>query len=465
MHSKPWQISRRTFLRGAGLTLGLPILNAMGPLVGRASASAPAGNLAAKAVQAPVRMACLYFPNGVWEKTWFPQKAGADFEVPFALEPLARRREQLLVFSGLDKKHSHEGDGHYAKTANYLTGLAVRKTTGKDLSVGGISIDQLCAQKIGHLTPLPSLELGIDPVISGIDTIVGYTRLYGSYISWRSPSQPLAREINPDLAYQRLFGVIKAAQNRQEGPGEKASDRRLLLDLVLNDAHSLRRRLGRDDQFKLDEYLDAVRDVEKRISFFSKPDPREWRPGTEPDAAMLAAPAGAPGDHQAHVRLMLDLIALAFWTDSTRISTFMFANDVSAKNFGALIPGAAGGHHEFSHHQDKQEKFEPYSKINRWHCEQLAYLLDKLASIKEGEATLLDNSMILFGSSISDGNAHKPSNLPILLAGRGGGVIQPGRHIASPQGTPLCNLYVSMLERMGTPVEAFGDSTAPLPLA
>ncbi len=459
------RIPRRTFLRGAGVTLGLPILEAMGRVLPQAAPDAPASATTAKVVKPPVRMACIYFPNGVWEKSWFPTTPGEDYELPFALEPLARHRRHLLVFSGLDKRHSHGGDGHYAKTANFLTGLSVRKTTGKDLSVGGLSIDQLCAQQIGRLTPLPSLELGIDPVISGIDTNVGYTRLYGSYISWRSPSVPVAREINPRLAYERLFGVLRTKAQQTPEEQRRAADRQALLDLVLDDAQRLRRRLGRDDQFKLDEYLDAVREVEQRIEFFSRQDPREWHPPTFPDEHHLAPPKGAPGDHQEHVRLMLDLIALAFWTDSTRISTLMFANDVSGKNFSALIPGVHGGHHELSHHQDKADKYEPYAKINRWHNEQLAYLLDKLAAIREGEGTLLDNSMILFGSSMSDGNRHDPSNLPILLAGRAGGTIRAGRHITSPKGTPLCNLYVSMLERMGTPVEQFGDSTGAMAIA
>lgn len=455
-----WKIPRRTFLRGSGVMLGLPLLEAMGKVLPTPSPQAAAPASATPTVQPPVRLACLYFPNGVWEKNWFPSEAGAAFQLPFALEPIARHKQDVLVFSGLDKQHSHGGDGHYAKTANFLTGLPVKKTPGKDLSVGGISIDQLCAQKIGGLTPLPSLELGIDPVISGIDSVVGYTRLYGCYISWRSPTTPVAREIDPRLAYERLFGVIRGAQG-SAADRRQSEDQRALLDLVFEDAKRLRQRLGRDDQYKLDEYLDSVRDVERRLEFFSKPDPRVWRPSADP-AEDLAAPKGAPGDHQEHVRLMLDLIVLAFRTDSTRISTFMFANDVSGKNFAALVPGADGSHHEFSHHQNQAEKFEPYSKINRWHVEQLAYFLDKLRSVREGDRTLLDNSMILFGSSMSDGNRHDPSNLPILLAGRAGGRLQTGRHIASPKGTPLCNLYVSMLDRMGVAVESFGDSTGAL---
>lgn len=443
------ELSRRTFLRGAGVALGLPLLEAMTPRAFGAQSAAP-----------PVRMSCLYFPNGMWEKDWNPAKAGADYELPFALQPLAPHKADVLVLTGLDKKHSHQGDGHYAKTANFLTGLPVFKTTGKDLSVGQASVDQYCAGRIGHLTPLPSLELGIDPVISGIDSNVGFTRLYGSHISWRSATTPVAREINPRLAWQRLFGM-KHAVASDPAAARKQEDDRKLLDLVLEDAQSLRGRLGRDDQTKFDEYLDSIRGVEKRIEFYSKPDPREWK---APEPGDYAAPAGAPGDHKAHVRLMFDLIALAFQTDTTRINTFMFANDVSGKNFAGLIDGVKGAHHEFSHHESKKEKYEPYSKIVRWHVEQLAYLLERLKGIQEGPGTLLDNTMVMFGSSISDGNRHDPAGLPILLAGRGGGTIVSGRHLAFPKGTPLCNLYTAMLERMGTAVLRFGDSTEAMTL-
>src|SRR5687767_6298852 len=359
---KKWMIPRRSFLKGAGAMLGLPVLHAMGKVLPGASPEAVAKSTVASKVQAPVRMACIYFPNGVWEKEWFPKEPGPDYEMPFALQPLAKHKQNMLVFSGLDKQHSHGGDGHYAKTANFLTGLPVRKTAGKDISVGGISIDQLAAQKIGEYTPLPSLELGIDPVISGIDSVVGYTRLYGCYISWRSPSTPIAREINPRLAYERLFGVIRA-KGANAAERRQIEDKKALLDLVLDDAHGLRRRLGRDDQYKLDEYLDSVRDLETRLEFFSKPDPRLWKPSVDPTD--FAAPKGAPGDHQEHVRLMLDLMVLAFRTDSTRISTFMFANDVSGKNFSGLIPGVKGGHHEFSHHQNKAEKRSEERRVGK----------------------------------------------------------------------------------------------------
>jgi hypothetical protein len=411
----------------------------------------------------PVRMAVLYMPNGVNPHEWTPKGIGNEFELSPILAPLKNLKDQILVLTQLMNAATDTGDGHYVKTAAFLTGTTITRTTGSDLRCGGISMDQIAAQRIGNLTPLPSLELGIDPVVSGIDSVVGYTRLYGCYISWRSPSTPIAKEINPRLAYQKLFGVIKA-RHASKADKKQVEDDKALLDLVLDDAHKLRNKLGRDDQFKLDEYLDSVRDVERRLEFFSKPDARDWKPQTEPGED-VALPKGIPGGHEEHVRLMLDLMAIAFWTDSTRISSFMFANDVSPKNFTNIIQGAAGSHHEFSHHQNQKEKYEPYSKINRWHSEQLAYFLDKLKSIKEGDRTLLDNSMILFGSSFSDGNRHDPNNLPIILAGTAGGKIRSGRHIPCPKDTPLCNLYVSMLDRIGTPVESFGDSAAPLDIS
>jgi hypothetical protein len=437
-------------LRGMGAAVALPFLEAMGPL-GRAFA-------ATALVRPPVRMACLYFPNGVWTKSWIPEAAGADFALPYALEPLAPFKSRLNILSGLDKAASHRGDGHYAKTANFLTGEPVTKTTGKDISAGGISMDQLAASKLGHLTPQPSLELGIDPVISGIDSNVGYTRLYGSYISWRSPTVPVAKEINPRFVYERLFGE-KDAHGR-EIRQRRNEDRLNLLDLALEDANQLRARLGRDDQVKLDEYLESVRAVEKRIEFALEPDPRDWKPETE--AAIPAPPAARiPQDFREHVKLMLDLMVLAFQTDSTRVLSFMFANDVSGRNF-SFLPGVAGGHHDMSHHENKEDKIRAYSEITRWHVEQYAYLLDRLNAIPEGDGTLLDNSTILFGSSISDGNSHDPSNLPIVVAGRGGGALRTGQHVACPKNTPLCNAYVNMLNAFGVPVDEFGDSHGPI---
>jgi hypothetical protein len=300
------------------------------------------------------------------------------------------------------------------------------------------------------------LELGIDPVISGIDSNVGYTRLYGSYISWRAHNLPVAKEINPRFVYERLFGE-KDAKGKEKRARRRFEDHRSILDLALEDAHSLRRRLGRDDQVKLDEYLESIHAVEKRIAFAMQPDPREWRPETAPDA--MAPPAEkAPADFREHVKLMLDLMVLAFQTDSTRTLSFMFANDVSGRNF-SFLPGVSGGHHDMSHHESKEEKIAQYREITRWHVEQFAYLMDRLQAIPEGDGTLLDNTMLLFGSSISDGNRHDPNNLPIILGGRGGGALQSGLHVASPKNTPLCNLYATMLNVVDPTIDQFGDST------
>jgi len=436
-------------LRGIGAAMALPVLEAMAPATARAAAATP---------RPPVRMACLYFPNGAWMNQWVPQAAGADFALPYSLEPLAPFHRKLNVFSGLDKAASRGGDGHYAKTANFLTGEPVAKTTGKDISVGDISMDQLAARELGHLTPLPSLELGIDPVISGIDSNVGYTRLYGSYISWRNATTPVAKEINPRFAFERLFGAKDEAGHSLRP--HRDEDNRSLLDMVLQDAADLRAKLGRDDQVKLDEYLESVRAVEARIAFAMKPDPRDWKPENLP--VLPAAPGEkAPVDFKEHITLMLDLMALAFQTDSTRVLSFMFANDVSGRNF-SFLPGVPGGHHDMSHHEDKEEKTKAYAEITRWHAGQLAYLLAKLDSVREGDGTLLDNCMILFGSSISDGNSHNPNNLPIVVAGGAGGALKTGQHIASPKGTPLCNLYVSMLNAFGVPTTEFGDSKGPI---
>src|SRR5262245_41154246 len=270
-------ISRRTFLRGAGVALGLPLLDAMSP--GRA--------VAAGAQTAPVRAAYLYFPNGAWMDTWVPKQAGPDYELPFSLTPLEPVRDSVVVLSGLDKPFSRTGDGHYAKTANFLTGLHVKKTTGQDLHVGGKSVDQVAADKVGDLTPLPSLELATDPVINGLDRAVNYTRMYGSYIAWRRPDLPLPRLIDPRAAFERMFGARDDSGRLLPQPAR--GDDQGLLDAALDDARDLRRKLGRGDQQKLEEYLDAVRGVERRLGY-SRRDVKSWTPPTRPES--LAPPKG-----------------------------------------------------------------------------------------------------------------------------------------------------------------------------
>lgn len=471
MGRKTKALSRRTFLRGTGVALGLPLLEAMSPVARAAARGADVGG------GAPVRAAYMYFPNGAWMDAWVPKTEGHDFELPFSLTPLESVRQHVTVLSGLDKPFSRTGDGHYAKTANFLTGLHVHKTTGQDLNSGGVSVDQVAASRVGHLTPLPSLELATDPVINGLDRAVNYTRMYGSYISWIRPNLPLPRIIDPRAAFERMFGP-RDAEGRPLPQPARAADRGLL-DAALEDAHALGRRLGRNDRQKLDEYLESVRSVEKRLGGGPAP---SWRPPTRPDSlipppgmprpSMLftskdnggdsATLPGAPPIEPADlVRLMLDMIVLAFWTDTTRNVTFMFANDVSPRNF-SFLDGVTENHHGSSHHANQQAKIESYKIITRWHVGQFAYLVGRLGSIPEGDRTLLENSMVMCGSSLSDGNRHDPDNLPILLGGTGGGRINAGRHIASPRNTPLCNLYVSMLQCMGVDTQRFGDSTEPL---
>jgi hypothetical protein len=471
MGVKSRPLSRRTFLRGTGVALGLPLLDAMTPARGR---SAEPGGVAA-----PVRAAYLYFPNGAWMDAWVPRQTGADYDLPFSLTPLAPVKDSVVVLSGLDKPNSRSGDGHYAKTANFLTGLPVRKTTGQDLNAGGVSVDQVAAAHHGHLTPLPSLELATDPVINGLDRAVNYTRMYGSHIAWRRPDLPLPRLIDPRAAFERMFGPRDEAGRPLPQPAAAAD--RSLLDAALGDAHDLRRRLGRGDQQKLEEYLDAVRGVERRLGPAASGGP-SYRPPTRPDRLTpppaMARPdvlftsrdnggdgattaGGATIDPPELVRLMLDLIVLAFWTDTTRNVTFMFANDVSTRNF-SFLDGVRENHHSSSHHANQQAKIDTYKAITRWHVGQFAYLLGRLRDVREGERTLLDNALVMCGSSLSDGNRHDPNNLPILLGGKGGGKVRSGRHVASPRNTPLCNLYVSMLDCMGVPAPRFGDSTGAL---
>lgn len=454
-------ISRRTVLRGLGVAMGLPWLDAMRPVGALARAAGLDGP--------PTRMAFLFFPNGVNPRTWTPEGLGRDFKLNPVLDPLKPVRDEVLVLTNLTNRATDTGDGHYVKDAAFLTGTTIRRTTGTDLNAGGMSVDQVAARAIGNLTPLPSLELGVEPVTTGVDVIVGYTRVYGSHISWSSPTTPLAKEINPKLAFDRLF---RSGAGGRKG---RADDDKSVLDLVADDARSLRSRVGKDDRLKLDEYFASVRAVETRIAFESSDrkaryrDDPEARKEIERLGGRVDAYRADPGrsrerkaDHTEHARLMLDLIVLAFQTDSTRVASFMFGNAVSGKNF-SFLEGVGGGHHEISHHEHDPKKLAQYDKISAWHVGMYAAMLAKMRSIKEGEGTLLDHSMVMFGSALRDGNSHNPHDLPILLGGRGGGSLATGRHLAFGKDTPLCNLYVSMLDRAGVKVDRFADSTGPLP--
>ena len=434
-----FSITRRTMLRGTGAVIGLPWMEAM---------AAPKG-----AEKPPVRMAAMYMPNGVREDMWTPEGEKRDFRLSPTLTPLADLQDQLLVLTNLWNPGSVGGDGHYVKLSGWLTCTTVTKTLGVDVSCNGVSMDQLAVQKSGRQTPIASLELGISPVTTGVDKNVGYTRVYGSHIAWAGPASPLARELNPQLAFERLF----RAGNGQAG-GTK--DEILLLDRVLEDAKQLRQKLGGGDRQRLDEYLSVVRSLEDRLERAANPEKSKWKARAKIDAA--AKPVANPKDYAEHVRLMFDIIALAFQSDSTRVATFLFGNEVSNQNF-AFVEGVSGAHHSLSHHENKAESLRQYQLINKWHIEQYGYLLRKLRDMKEGESSVLDNSMILFGAGIRDGNKHDPHNLPVVVAGKAGGRLASGQHLSYEKDTPLANLYVSMLDAFGTPVERFADSTGRLP--
>ncbi len=452
------RLHRRTLLRGIGASITLPFMESLAPRAARA-ATAAAGP--------PTRMAFLFMPNGVHPGRWTPEGEGMDWTPSPLLEPLAAHRGDISILTNLQNALADGGDGHYAKSASWLTGHRVRKTTGRDVDVGGPSIDQAYAAACGHLTRLPSLELGTEPVRKGVDLQVNFTQLYGGHISWRDRHIPLPAEINPRTAFDRLF------RERGENDRQTAEDTRSVLDLTLSQAKSLRGKVSQEDQRRLDEYLETIRSLETRIEadIARVASGENLDPAVRPEIDRLRnritkfENSKDPGgrlrhDHTEHARLMLDLIAMAFWSDSTRAATFMFGIAVSSKNF-SFLPGVTESHHESSHHSDNKEKLEQYARINQWHTEQYAYLLDRLKSIREGEGTLLDHSMILFGSSLRNGNAHEWKNLPLVLAGRGGG-LRPGGHLVSPDGTPLCDLYLNLLRRAGQNIDRFGDSNRPL---
>ena len=453
-------ISRRTLLKGVGVTMALPLLNAMAPVRSLAAGStAPAK---------PVRFAALYMANGALMRDWTPKGAGRNFELSPTLAPLADFKNDLLVLSQLWNAATNTGDGHYVKTGGWLTSTTITRTTGSNICAGNTSVDQVMAKHVGNQTPLASLELGIEPPSTGVDTNVGFTQLYGAHISWATPTSPLAKEINPKLAFDRLFRSTAAA-GRRGGLDDDQS----VLDLVAEDAKRLEQKLGYADRQKLIEYFESVRSVERRIEF-----DRKRKTGENMEDKLVRAEIERLGkvvdlyadparvserrdNHGEQVRLMLDIMALAFWSDATRVSTFMFGNSVSGRNFSFLEAGL-GSHHENSHHENKADKQERYQKINRWHAAQAAYFLAKLRGYQEGEGTVLDNSMVLFGAGMSDGNAHSPHNLPLILAGRGGGTIAPGRHLTYEKDHPMANLHVGLLRRMGVKADRFADSTGEL---
>lgn len=444
-------ISRRTLLRGLGTAISLPVLDAMLPRLAVAGTSAPKAAL-------PLRMAFVYVPNGANMKHWTPEKDGTVFALTSTLEPLAPFKNDLMVLSGLtcDKARANgDGAGDHARAMSaFLTGSQPKKTAGADIRAG-ISVDQLAAQHIGGSTRFPSLEIGCDGGRQAGNCDSGYSCAYSSTISWRTESTPVPKEVSPQLLFDRLFGHGKG--NDQEAARAKRElYNKSILDLVRDDAKRLEGTLGASDRRKLDEYLSAVRELETRIAAGSKAAEPPKVDSQRPEKEVGKKPA----DYPTHLELLTDLLVLAFRADQTRIATFVFANEGSQRTYPFI--NVAEGHHDLSHHQNNPQKLEKIRQINRFHVTQFARLLEKLKETKEGESNLLDRSMIVYGSGNSDGNRHNHDDLPILLAGHAGGTLTPGRHLRLAKETPITNLYIEMLDRLGIHVDRFGDSTGRL---
>lgn len=440
------QLSRRTFLRGLGVTISLPWLESMGPLTNWATAATKGmtGQVT------PNRMAFLYVPNGKIMEEWTPHSVGADFELTNILKPLVNIKDKTLVLSGLtaDKARANgDGGGDHARAmAAFLTGAQPRKTSGTDIHAG-ISVDQAAATQVGNQTRIPSLELGIDKGYRAGNCDSGYSCVYSSTMAWKSATQPLPKEVNPKLAFERLFSVEPDTERTQRN-----AERKSILDFVRQDSKDLIQQVSGNDARKLDEYFSSIRDIEQRIESAEKFPPIE--------NVEFSAPDDIPADFQEHVRLMMDLIVLAFQTDVTRIATFVLANEGSNKTYPAV--NVTEGHHNLSHHGGDEDKIAKILRINIFHTEQLAYFLEKLDAIPEGEGTLLDHSMIVYGSGNADGNRHSHHDLPIIVAGNGCGTLDSGRHIKYPKETPLNNLWLSLLNRMDVNMQRLGDSTGSL---
>lgn len=443
--SKRSRLQRRTFLKGVGATLGLPLLEAM----------LPASGWAAPSAGAPKRMAFVFVPNGVIVPDWEVKGDGSNWELSPTLQPLAAIKEKVCVLSGLAQDNAHaKGDGpgdHARSSAAFLTGAHPVKTGGVDIKVGQ-SVDQVAAEKIGQRTKLPSIELGTEGGRNAGQCDSGYSCAYSNNISWKTASTPMAKEINPKLVFERLFGSTDD-RDAAKGRARRNEYRKSILDLVTDDASRLKQQLGQTDRRKMDEYFSSVREIESRIERSRDEDTRHKVPE-------LALPGGVPKQLDEHISLMFDLMTLAFQTDTTRIATLMLANEGSNRSYPMI--GVNDGHHHLSHHQNKQDWIDQLKKIDKYLVGHFARFLEKLNGISEGSGTLLDHSMIVYGSAIGDGNRHNHNDLPILLAGRGGGSINSGRHMSYPKNTPLNNLFLSLLDRMDAPVDSLGDSTGRL---
>jgi hypothetical protein len=445
-------LNRRQFLRGLGACVALPVFeSALRPVVQAAVAPA-AGGLAVTPTGAPLRMAFVYFPNGAHQDYWWPAAEGRNFPLSRTMQPLAPVQKAIQVLGGLDHKNAtagNDGAGDHARAnATFLTGARARKTDSTDIQVG-ISVDQVVAQRVGHLTRFSSLELSCDAVRKSGRCDSGYSCAYQYNLSWASPTTPMAPESNPRLVFERLFGSGSPGE-RQQNFRLRQATQKSLLDFVTDDARALQRQLGRADQQKLDEYLTGVREIEQRIQ-------RTEKFGDLPNPAM-DTPAGIPANYGDHMDIMYDLLAMAFETDSTRVSTLLLAGDGSNRAYPQI--GIPEGHHYCSHHRNDHELMEKIGKIDLYYMERFARFLQKLDAKKDVDGrTLLQNSMIVYGCGNSDGNRHTHHNLPIVLAGGGGGSLNPGQY-RRLGGEPMSNLFLSLTDRMGVSgVARIGDSS------
>jgi Protein of unknown function (DUF1552) len=440
-------IERRHFLAGLGAAIALPMLDAMTPALARAEA---AGNAAG-----PLRMAFAYVPNGVTIKDWTPAATGSGFEFTRILKPLEPFRDSVTVLSGLAHHNAEalgDGAGDHARAgASFLTGVHPKKTAGADIH-SGISVDQIAARTFDSNMRLASLELGCEDSRTVGNCDSGYSCAYTNSISWRSATTPNPPETNPRLVFERLFG----SEDLNVDPATKARRallRKSILDVVNARTQKLVSTLGTADQRKMDEYLTGIREVERRIQM-AEHDNRQFTPDIE-------KPGGIPEHFSDYVKLMFDMQVLAYQADITRVSSLQFGREASVRTYNEI--GVPDPHHAISHHRNLPELIDKISKINTHHVSLFAYFLQKLQATKEGNGTLLDRVMVVYGSAICDGNSHSHGDLPVLLAGKANGRLKTGQHLQFATGTPMTNLYVSLLDCMNIEVERLGDSTGKLP--
>ena len=436
-------LPRRTFLKGVGATLALPLLDSMVPALAavRDTVARPVG-----------RLGVVYVPHGAVMHNWTPAAVGADFELSPILQPLAPFRDQLLVLSGLNNEPASAlpGDpagGHGRIGGAFLTGVHAKPTEGADVRAG-VSMDQIAASHFRHQTQLSSLQLALEATDLAGACDVGFSCSYINTLSWKTPTTPLPTENNPRAVFERLFGDQDSTDPKARLARIKKE--RSILDSVLQRVADLERNVGAGDRTKLTEYLEAVRDVERRIQIAEKQNNREM-------PALDRPSGGIPPTFEEHAKLMMDLQVLAYQTDMTRVITFMLSKELSNRTYPEI--GVPDPHHPLSHHGENEKKLEKLTKLNTFHVQTFAYLLERLRATPDGDGTLLDNVTILYGSGMSNSNVHDNNRLPLLLAGGGAGRLHGGRHIRYPAGTPLTNLYMALLNNLGVPVESIGDST------